>query len=288
VRSRRLRGARQSSLLDDAGARIRVYELHGDLTFGTTEIVLAELMQDMATADFFVLDLKRTFSIDEASSRLLTELASALMAGGKRIFFTHTDNKYAFNKHLHRHLKGAQVPDVLAFPGNDLALEWCENAILAAAPGAGGVRAPREVALESQLLLRGLEPAEFDWLRERLQALEFVAGQAIVSRGDASDKIYFLTGGEVSVSLQVGRKQARLATLSAGMAFGEMALIEDGQRTADVSAATDVSCLTLNREALHDAGDPVAREVQRKLLHNVARMLARNLHMAYAEIRALS
>jgi len=289
VRSKRQRNMDDCRSLEKLGNATCVYELLGDLMFGTTEIVIADLLREIDSADFFILDLKRVFSIDEASTRLLLDLCELLHSRGKWVFFTYTENKYTFTKNLRRKAGALQSPDVLAFAENDVALEWCENQLLGREASRGdGTSSSIEVPLESQPLLEGLTDEEMECLKELMRPLEFKLKDLIIRKGDVADNVYFLTRGEVSVILPLERKHARLATLSAGMAFGEMALIEDGHRTADVSAETDVKCYALAKDALLSRSDAVAREIQRKLLHNVARALARNLHMAYAEIRALA
>ena len=67
------------------------------------------------------------------------------------------------------------------------------------------------------------------------------AGQRIVTAGEAASSLFFLQSGMVSVKLPSG---VRLASLTQGMVFGEMALIEDA-RSADVWADTAVGCLEL-------------------------------------------
>ena len=58
------------------------------------------------------------------------------------------------------------------------------------------------------------------------------AGEKIVAAGDPATSLFFLRSGAVHVTLPDG---VRLATLTAGMAFGEMALLEP-HRSADVLA----------------------------------------------------
>jgi glutaminase len=78
----------------------------------------------------------------------------------------------------------------------------------------------------------------------------------------------------------------RLATLSAGMSFGEAALIDGGTRSADVRADSQVECGTLDRAGF-------ARiETERpalaiRLLHNLLRSAAETTVRLTAEVAAL-
>jgi len=72
----------------------------------------------------------------------------------------------------------------------------------------------------------------------------FEAGSTIVHEGDAGGVgFYLITNGQVEV--RKGKKA--LAKLGAGEFFGEMALIDEAPRSADVVALEKTSCLMLTR-----------------------------------------
>jgi CPA2 family monovalent cation:H+ antiporter-2 len=67
-------------------------------------------------------------------------------------------------------------------------------------------------------------------------------GERIIRRGDAADSVYFISQGEVEVSVA-----GRQIKLGAGEVFGEMALISGQPRSADVTAL-DYSTFAVLRE----------------------------------------
>jgi glutaminase len=71
--------------------------------------------------------------------------------------------------------------------------------------------------------------------------------------GAPSDRVYFLMSGEVSVVVEMpdGRLR-RLSTSTAGMSFGETAMIDGGVRGADVVAETRVECWSLSRAVFEE------------------------------------
>ncbi len=74
-------------------------------------------------------------------------------------------------------------------------------------------------------------------------------GAAIVTQGETGDRFCFLHGGEADVIYEEeSGLQHRVARLSAGDFFGEIALIEAVPRTATVVARTACEVLTLDRE----------------------------------------
>ena len=129
-----------------------------------------------------------------------------------------------------------------------------------------------------------MDIAHLDKLVERCH---FESGALIVRRGDAADAVYFLLRGDVSVIVdlpQGGYK--RLATLSAGMGFGESALIAGGLRSADVRADTEVECCRLSADAFagleHDCPTLMIR-----LMHNLLLSLTTISVRLTAEVAAL-
>jgi glutaminase len=109
------------------------------------------------------------------------------------------------------------------------------------------------------------------------------SGQRIVTAGEAASSLFFVQSGMVSVKLSNG---VSLATLSAGMVFGEMALLED-RRSADVWADTATHCLELPLEAYNHFREQHPRTGER-IVRNLAALLAKRLILANAKINLLT
>jgi len=303
-RSTRLRDPQAASLLESASAAIRIYELTGDLGFVTTEVIIATMLKEADSAGFFLLDMKRVFTVDAASVNLFAQLCRNLHKAGKFLFFTHTDDKFAFARDLWLRVQSAGMLDPFQFPDNDHALEWCENRLLgqlrdgqvrerrtAGAPGYAGPER-RGVAgsagMARQPLLRGLDPAEIAFLLGLMQPREFGVAETIMRQHDAGDEIFFIERGEVSVGLTTGRKRNRLAVLTSGMVFGELALVERNvRRTADVYAKTAVRCRVLPASLLEAQTGALADAVRHKLLRNVNLLLLEHMRRDHLQIRML-
>ena len=80
-----------------------------------------------------------------------------------------------------------------------------------------------------------------------VQFVQFMEPQAvrqwaqIVKQGDPDDGMYLVLDGELRVRLMISGKETTLATLGPGECFGEIALFDQGPRSADVLATTKVS-----------------------------------------------
>lgn len=104
-------------------------------------------------------------------------------------------------------------------------------------------------------------------IQESLKLMETViidAGQDIVTEGEVGDKFYILIDGEAEVWAQglYDSEQRHLRTLGAGTAFGEDALIMEGNRTASVKALGRCELLSLKAEDFRELiSSPQVREV---------------------------
>ena len=130
-------------------------------------------------------------------------------------------------------------------------------------------------------------PDDLAWLQRVVQISSHEPGSLVVERGGPADCVFLLLQGEVSVILdlpQGGNK--RLSTLSAGMSFGELALLTGGVRSAHVRADTAVVCAALSVQAL------ARLESERPglmilLQRNLLRSLAATTTRLTAEVAAL-
>jgi CRP/FNR family transcriptional regulator, cyclic AMP receptor protein len=94
-------------------------------------------------------------------------------------------------------------------------------------------------------LFAGLTPQQIRRVSSVAREKRFPAGTAIVRLGTPGNSFYVILEGRALVV----RERGRPLTLEAGDFFGELALIEDAPRSADVIAADDVVALTIGRSA---------------------------------------
>jgi glutaminase len=145
----------------------------------------------------------------------------------------------------------------------------------------------RGVAPAQYELFQGLTAAELEKIVPLLTRHHYRRQETIIHVGDEANHLCLLAQGQVSVMLpqeNVGKR--RLATFSAGMAFGEMALLDRAPRSAMIVADTEVQCDLLSLEALQrlDQQDP---GIKIKLLENLALGLCGKLRKANRELAVL-
>ena len=247
-RSKRRRPSAEGRLLDAQGGAVAVFELQGDLRFATLEPVLREVDSAGDALRFAVLDFKRVSRVDEAATRMLAALVGNGAASDRRIVLTRV-RRGEMLASFGSALDPRHAQRVTFLPQLDAALEFCERSLLE--HGTAAARSVAIVGLAGHRWCRGLGVADLAHLQASMEHRTYEAGALIVQRDDAADRLYFLMRGEASVvlALAAGGHQ-RLATLTAGMGFGELAAVAGGQRSADVRADTAVECWILDRETL--------------------------------------
>ena len=280
--SSRARTPAEARLLREIGAGIQAYQLQGHLTFATAEVLLRELLARLPETRAVLLDWKRVLSLSESAARLLYETLLKLDAANIPLLFTHADGLPLLRRYLKLKL-GPRFPELYrAQPDNDRALEWCENLLLSHHDAA--VVADPAVSRADYDLFTGLPPAGLPLLEPHFERRSWLAGQTVIKAGDAAREVFFVARGRVSVLVpRADGGQRRLATFSAGMHFGEMAVLDGAPRSADVVADTDVECDCLPLAALDRVGVDHP-EVHILLLRNLGRDLSQRLRKANREL----
>lgn len=86
---------------------------------------------------------------------------------------------------------------------------------------------------------------------QELRETSWDQGQVIFSRGDPGRDIYLVTSGRVRLSILTAEgRELSFAHAESGQAFGEIAVLDGGVRTADATTVTKVQALTLSKTAL--------------------------------------
>jgi CRP/FNR family transcriptional regulator, cyclic AMP receptor protein len=101
------------------------------------------------------------------------------------------------------------------------------------------------------VLFRGFATAERHALFSRIRIRTFAAGETIFLMGSPGDTMMAVLSGKVRISVpsQEGRELV-LAILFPGDVFGEIALLDGLQRTADATAVTKCSLAMLERREI--------------------------------------
>jgi CRP/FNR family cyclic AMP-dependent transcriptional regulator len=118
---------------------------------------------------------------------------------------------------------------------------------------------------------------------ERIAALassrDATAGDELTRQGDDGDEFFLVVAGDAIATVDGDA----IGELGPGSFFGEMALIDGGERTATVTATTDMQLLVLDRHEFNEMLEVAMPSVAPKLLAVVgARMRLLEQHAGVA------
>ena len=117
-------------------------------------------------------------------------------------------------------------------------------------------------------LFSDLEPRELERIADSFKERRYGAGETIASEGKSGAGFFVI--GEGTASVTVGDEQR--ATLGPGDYFGEIALIDEGARTASLTAESDMVCYGMTFWEFRPIVESDAR-IAWKLLQALARKL---------------
>jgi glutaminase len=276
--SRRSRRAQERQILAQHPNAVRVLELVGTLSFSNVDYVSRQLAGS-ARPQFVIFDLRRVAAMTPAGVRLLAEYFHELADFHVTVVLSGIRRSSAEWKDITA--RTGDISNVRDFYLLDTAIEWAEDQIVYRHGGA--IDFLEITRLSEQPLLAGLTDSEFHELAALATIRNYRQGERIIAAGDAATSLFFLRSGVVHVTLPDG---IRLATLTAGQAFGEMALLEP-QRSADVVADLSATAFEI---ALADFERFRAQHAKaaETIMRNLAQLLADRLIVANTRLNLLT
>ena len=127
---------------------------------------------------------------------------------------------------------------------------------------------PRVDRLRKVPLFSSCDEKQLEFIASRVDEVDIPAGQTLTEKGRSGGDFFVILSGQAEVS----RGSAPATTLGPGDYFGEIALLDNGPRTATVIAKSALRCLVLSPGQFQDVlyQDPA---IAVKMLHVVVRRL---------------
>jgi CRP-like cAMP-binding protein len=100
--------------------------------------------------------------------------------------------------------------------------------------------------LRSVPLFASCTDKELSFIASRVDEVDIPAGQVLTKKGESGGDFFIILEGKAEVEAAEGKR-----ALGPGDFFGEIALLDNGPRTATVKAATPMRCLVLGHERRH-------------------------------------
>ena len=276
--SRRSRRPHEQKILAAHHEDVRIVELVGTLTFSAVDYVSRQLAAQ-PRPHFIIFDVRRVAAMTRAGARLLAEGFQELAAFNVTAILSGIKRSSPQWQTIGEWVE--DLANVRNFPVLDDAIEWAEDQIVYRHGGA--IDSVEVTELSEQPLLAGLTAEELALLASLGTIRTYQPGERIIAAAVPAVSLFFLRSGVVHVRLPDG---IRLATLTAGMAFGEMALLET-HHSADVLADKSVTALEVPlpdflrfREEHPRAGE--------RIMRNLAQLLADRLIVANTKMNLLT
>ncbi len=276
--SRRSRRPHERDIIAAHHQQVRVIELVGTLSFSNVDYVSRQLAS-RPLPQFVIFDLHRVTSLTKAGARLVAEEFRELAAHNVTVILAGV-KRGSREWDIIREWAGS-LKNVRDFYLLDTAIEWAEDQLVYRYGGA--IEFHEATELSEQPLLAGLSPEELADLASIGKVRHYKAGEKIIAAGAAATSIFFLRSGAVHVTLPDG---VRLVTLTAGMPFGEMALLEP-RRSADVIADISATAVEVELKDFERFRTKHPRAGER-IMRNLAQLLADRLIVANTRVDLLS
>ncbi len=250
ARSIKARPEAERALIEAHGERIVIFELRGNLFFGTTDRLIDELGPALNGPNWVILHLRKVTHIDLTAVKLLQQVANRLHEHGGLLLFCELHAESGVGEDFEQALrlisdKRSNAP-VRTFNGRDEALEFAENALLETLDYSR-TRIDDAVPLVSNTIARYLSASQIEVLTQHLEPRHLQPGSNLFSEGELGDELYLVMGGRVEIQLRTtAHHHKRLAIYGAGSFFGELALLKQGPRAANAMTAANTDLLVLS------------------------------------------
>jgi SulP family sulfate permease len=280
----------EMAILVAQGAHTVILELQGNLFFGTTDQLMADLLPELSKCRYLILELRRVRSVDYTAVHLFENLEHQLAEHGGHLLFAHLPPSLPTGGDLkeyftHFGLMGQNARTQI-FPELSDALEWAEDQTLHAAHGPRGAES-HALSLAEVSLLRGLDATTIAELAAAAREVHLAKGQTLFKRGDAGDELFIIRRGAVRIILtpKAGPPH-HVSTIGAGDFFGEMAFLDRGTRSADAVAWMDSDLFVVSRARFEElvAKDP---SLGTHVFERLAEALSTRLRYSDLELSAL-
>jgi CRP/FNR family transcriptional regulator, cyclic AMP receptor protein len=136
-------------------------------------------------------------------------------------------------------------------------------------------------------------PGQLELVAGLCEQRDYEVGEVILEEGANSKELYIITSGEVEILVdpsiisgaETPKHMVPIATLSRGQSFGEIALVDEGIRSATVRAAKpQTSLLVIPRDKLIQLCDS-SPQLGYRLMYNLAADLAMKIRNTDLRVR---
>jgi len=286
----RSRNKKHKELLKQHANDVLIYELKGNLFFGTVDKLFEEFNTELNRPVQIILDLARIQQVDLTAVRMLQQMAERLHQVEGELIFTNVRKGKGLSKKVEKTLRqisphhGDDYP-VRTFIDADEAIEYAENKLLKEL--GEEQKTNKRIELKDSELCHGLSEDFLLSLQGIMQAVSLKSGDSLFEMNDIATELYVVIEGEIDILLPYSKHHhKRLAKFGPGAFFGEIVFLKPGPRTASAKAMRDTQLLMLD----NDGFDQLKKQNPQaaiKLIMRLGRELSERLRWSDTELRRL-
>ncbi|MBF0320818.1 MAG: cyclic nucleotide-binding domain-containing protein [Nitrospirae bacterium] len=256
---------RDIAAMDITKGALRYLGYSAVIALDDPKIVISFLLREKC--DLIIIDYD---TVGDSKSSLLKAIRSHKALVNKRIVLLFKDDLDAVTL---KQLYNDGVSSILKFP---FQMSDVEKAI------ADATRSETSVVADTFSKIRQLDFFSFMTDDDIVKLLRmskvrrYKQGDIIFDEGQAGDRFYVIIDGAISIYKQLeDGKTERLAELSQGECFGEMALLEDSTRSARAVANDDIMLFELDKTIMDSYDDIITLKLYKKFAYVFSERLRR-------------
>ena len=224
-------------VLQAQGHLIRVIKLEGFIFFGTAYSVLTKIQQIVSRTGpdaprFLLIDFRDVPASDSSAMLAFSKIRNHCDRNGCRLILTRMND--AIRTQFRQAGLSPESSSIMFQDDLDMALEYCEEEVLARA---SGTTAPADLPIWERISMVLPEGTPLSDFMAYLEPRTFRPGDYLVRQGDPADEIVFIESGRVTVWLGLpdGRSM-RLRSMTVGTMIGEIGMYLNKPRNASAIA----------------------------------------------------
>ena len=284
--SKKKRLSKEMTVLEEKGAETVIFELQGQLFFGTTDQLFSEVSAFFGKCKTLVLDMRRIQSLDYTAAHLLKQIEQQLIESGARFLLASVPDSSAHGESIKVYMRELGFREETFFPTLDSALEQCEDIILKRELPNDDLN-DKELELEEIDFFTSIKKEHLEILLKKMKLKTLKEGELAFKQSDLGNEIFFIRKGEIKIVLPLPNGSFHhLATFNKGDFFGDMSFLDKKKRSANALVASESSLFILSRKDFEEIVDEKP-EVGAVVYERLAYCLALRLRTTNREVTAL-
>jgi sulfate permease, SulP family len=287
----RQRSDEQREIINKHADRVLIYELTGNLFFGTVDHLYEKLSVDLNRSTTLILDMARVHQVDLSAVRMFRQMVDRVHASGGEMVFTNVRKGKGLSRKVEKSLRRISAHRMGDYPiktfiDADEAIEYAENKLLAQLDA--DPHATLRVELSEVSLFSDFDTEMIDTLQQYMTKVSIKSGDYLFHINDPGEVLYVVMEGDIDILLPYSDDHyKRVSKCGPGAFLGEIAFLKHGLRSADAKATADSELLKLDLHAFAKLREQHP-DVAIKLLMRLGQELGRRLRHADDELRRLA